>query len=50
MVPGWVIGARPDVQGKGGENHHVRSALNPSSASEIIAVSHKMSVLEECER
>ena len=30
MVPGWVTGAVPDVQGKDGEKHLVHSALNRS--------------------
>ena len=28
MVPGWVIGAAPDVQRKDGKKHHVHSVLN----------------------
>ena len=28
VVPGWVTGAAPDVQGKDGEKNHVHSALN----------------------
>ena len=34
MVPGWVTGAVPDVQGKNAEKRRVRSALNPSFVAE----------------
>ena len=34
MVPGWVTGAAPDVQGKDGERHHVHSALHLSFVPE----------------
>ena len=34
MIPGWITGAAPDVQGKDGEKHHVHSALNPPFVAE----------------
>ena len=52
MVPGWVTGATPDVQGK----HHVHSVLNPSFVAESrvgsrltgkVIIFHKISVLGE---